>query len=207
MQAWLALCALAAGGALAAWVLPAAWLDWQPALAWQQPWRWWTAAFVHWSPLHLGANLAGCAVLATFGAAARLPRRATLAWALAWPLTQGALLLQPALTHYGGLSGVLHAGVAVAAMHLLAAPRPRRAATRAIGAAVLGGLVLKLLLERPWAGPLAHPAGWDIALAPLAHAAGAAAGTACAAACAAGWALRRRVRPGRPGAAATMPPR
>lgn len=174
-RAWLALCALAAIGAGAGWLLPAAWLDWQPTLAWMQPWRWWTAAFVHWSPLHLAANLAGCAVLVAFGAAAQLPRRAAAAWALAWPLTHAALLAQPALAHYGGLSGVLHAGVAVAALSLLAGPgRSRR--QRAVGGAVLAGLVLKLLLERPWAGPLQQPAGWDIAVAPMAHAGGVAAG-------------------------------
>lgn len=183
---WLLLAAAAAAGSLIAWFLPASTLDWQPALAFAEPWRWVTGAFVHWSPLHLAANLAGAAVLAAFGHAAALPRRAALAWALAWPATQGALLAQPALAHYGGLSGVLHAGVAVVAVHLL--PRPGRA--RWIGGAVLAGLALKLLLERPWAGPLAHPAGWDIAVAPLAHAAGAVAGVTAAAVSV--WTMRRR---------------
>jgi rhomboid family GlyGly-CTERM serine protease len=179
-RAWSCIAALGAAGSVAGWWLPAAWLDWQPALAASQPWRWWTAAFVHWSPLHLAANLAGCAVVAAFGWAARVPRRAAWAWVLSWPLAQGALLLQPALAHYGGLSGVLHAGVAVAAMALVLDGRGR---ARAIGAAVLAGLALKIVLERPWAGPLAQPAGWDIAVAPLAHAAGALAGVACAAVC------------------------
>lgn len=175
-RAWLTLCALAAAGALGGWLMPAAALDWQPALALAEPWRWWTAAVVHWSPLHLGANLAGCAVLAGLGVAAAVPARATLAWGLAWPLTHAALFTQPTLAHYGGLSGVLHAGVAVVAVVLIA--RPGR--ERAIGVALAIGLLAKLLLERPWAGPLAHPAGWDIAVAPLAHAAGTAAGTLCA---------------------------
>lgn len=183
---WTSFAALAAAASLGAWFVPAAWLDWQPALAATEPWRAVTAALVHWSPLHLGANLAGAAVVAAFGRAAALPPRATLAWALAWPITQLALLAQPALAHYGGLSGVLHAGVAVAAVHLLA--RPGRA--RAIGAAVLAGLVAKLLWERPWAGPLAHPAGWDIAVAPLAHAAGAVAGATAGAV--AVWTMRGR---------------
>ncbi|MCP5269738.1 MAG: rhombosortase [Burkholderiaceae bacterium] len=175
-HAWLSLCALAAAGAGIGWLASAMALDWQPAQLAAEPWRLWTAAFVHWSPLHLAANLAGCAVLAALGAAAALPLRATLAWGLAWPLTHAALLVQPALAHYGGLSGVLHAGVAVVAVALIA----RRGRERAIGAAIAVGLLAKLLLERPWAGPLAHPAGWDIAVAPLAHAAGAVAGTLCA---------------------------
>ncbi|RVT52474.1 rhombosortase [Rubrivivax albus] len=175
-RAWLSLCALAAAGACIAWLAPAMALDWQPAQVTAEPWRLWTAAFVHWSPLHLAANLAGCAVLAALGAAAALPWRAALAWGLAWPLTHAALLAQPALAHYGGLSGVLHAGVAVVAVALIA----RQGRERAIGAAIAFGLLAKLLLERPWAGPLAHPAGWDIAVAPLAHAAGAMAGTLCA---------------------------
>jgi rhomboid family GlyGly-CTERM serine protease len=175
-RGWLALCSLLGVGALAGWALPATALDWQPTLVWREPWRWWTAAFVHWSALHLAANLAGCAALAVFGGAARLPRRATWAWALAWPLTHLALLAQPALAHYGGLSGLLHAGVAVAALALLAQSRRRRH----IGMLVLAGLGLKLLLERPWSGPLTHPAGWDIAIAPSAHLAGVASGLACA---------------------------
>jgi rhomboid family GlyGly-CTERM serine protease len=176
-EPWLVLCALGAAGSLVGWTMPSSWLDWQPALAPTEPWRFITAAFVHWSPMHLGANLAGAAVLAAFGHAATLPARATLAWALAWPLTHAALLAQPELAHYGGLSGVLHAGVAVAATGLVLLRPGRR---RCIGAAVLAGLLLKILLERPWAGALARPAGWDIPVAPLAHAAGALAGTAAA---------------------------
>jgi rhomboid family GlyGly-CTERM serine protease len=177
VRAWWTLCGIAAGGALLGWSLPAALIDWQPGLAGSEPWRWWSAAFVHWSPLHLGANLAGVAVLAAFGWAAELPARAAAAWALAWPLTQGTLLLQPALAHYGGLSGVLHAGVAVGATVLVL---QRRGRPRLIGAAVGAGLLVKIGLERPWASPLAHPAGWDIAVAPLAHAGGALAGLVCA---------------------------
>lgn len=173
LSPWLALSALLAAGALAGWWLPSPWLDWQPDLVWQQPWRAWTAAFVHWSPLHLGANLLGLALVAALGEVGRLPPRAALAWGLAWPLTQGALLLQPALRHYGGLSGVLHAGVAVAVVVLLQQERgPRRIVAGLIGA----GLVAKVLLEAPWGPPLRQLPGWDIAIAPLAHASGLLAG-------------------------------
>lgn len=180
---WLMLCGLAAGGALAAQAIDPAALRWQPELAWSQPWRAVTAAWVHFSPLHLGANLLGTALVAALGAAAGCGRRAALAWALAWPITHLALLAQPELSRYGGLSGVLHAGVAVAVWRLL---RAERGVRRAIGAALAAGLLLKLGLEAPWQGPLRQVSGWDIAIAPLAHATGAAAGVLCALACGVG---------------------
>lgn len=170
LSAWSALGALLAAGSLGAWFAPSAWLDWQPELVAQAPWRCWTAAFVHWSPLHLGANLLGTALVAALGRAGALDRRAALAWFIAWPLTQLGLLLQPELLHYGGLSGVLHAGVAVAAVTLVLNGRGRR---RAIATALLAGLMVKLLFEAPWGPPLRHPADWDIAVAPLAHSTGA----------------------------------
>lgn len=176
--AWVALAALLGAGAAAGWLVPAAVWDWQPARVASQPWRVWTAAFVHWSPLHLAANLFGTAVVAAFGWAARAPWRAALAWALAWPLGHLGLLLQPALAHYGGLSGVLHGGVAVAALVLLAGARGVR---RGVGGAVLAGLVTKIVFESPWGPPLRSAPGWDIAIAPLAHATGAVAGAVGAA--------------------------
>jgi rhomboid family GlyGly-CTERM serine protease len=178
VRAWWALCGLLALGALLLWSAPRETLDWQPAQAWREPWRAWSAAFVHWTPLHLGANLLGCTVVAAFGHAARLPLRASVAWLLAWPLTHAALAWQPALASYGGLSGLLHAGVAIGAWHLAWHDSGRR---RLIGLAVWVGLAIKLLLERPWAAPTQTVAGWDFPVAPLAHACGALAGLVAAA--------------------------
>jgi len=177
-RAWLALAALMAVGSVWAWWAPAWALDWQPALAWSEPWRAFSAAFVHWSPLHLGANLGATAAVAAFGWAAKLPPRAALAWAAAWPLTHVGLLLRPELAHYGGLSGMLHGGVAVVVLWLLVLERGRQ---RAIGAMVAAGLVAKLWLEQPWGPALRQAADWDIALAPLSHATGAVAGLLCGA--------------------------
>jgi rhomboid family GlyGly-CTERM serine protease len=177
-RAWAGLAIGLALGALALWFAPREALGWQPGLAWSQPWRLWTAAWVHLSPLHLQANVLGCAVLAVFGIAAALPRRATLAWLLAWPLTHAALLVQPQLLHYGGLSGLLHAGVAVAALELVCQQRGRR---RVIGGLVLAGLALKLVLERAWIEPVQAMPGWDMPIATLAHLTGAAAGLSCGA--------------------------
>lgn len=179
-RSWIALSAALAAAALVLWLaagVPATDWDWQPALAWSEPWRWWTAAGVHLSLQHLGANLVGTALVAALGRAARCDARDALAWALAWPLTQLGLLAQPALAHYAGLSGVLHAGVAVVAVRLTVA---RHARQRWIGLALLGGLAAKLTLEAPWQGPLRLSPGWDFAVAPLAHVSGSVAGLLCA---------------------------
>mgnify|MGYP006975178490 FL=1 len=74
---------------------------------------------------------------------------------------------------------MLHAGMAVATLWLVACTRGVR---RGVGAAMMLGLVVKLLSERPWAEVLRQASGWDIALAPVGHATGAVAGFACAAA-------------------------
>jgi rhomboid family GlyGly-CTERM serine protease len=176
--AWLGLAALLAAGALLVWPLPRTVLDWQPGLAFTQPWRAFSAVAVHYSGLHLGANLLGAALVAALGVVARVPARMVWAWGLAWPLTQFGLLLKPELLHYGGLSGVLHAGVAIAALYLL---MRGAGAQRWIGAAILVGASIKVVGETPWGAPLRHGGGWDIAVAPLAHATGLVAGLLCAA--------------------------
>jgi rhomboid family GlyGly-CTERM serine protease len=196
-QVWVGVCGLLVFGALIGWFVPADRLDWQPARALAQPWRWWTAAFVHLSPLHLGANALGALAVAWLGWAGAVPRRVATAWLLAWPLTHLLLaVMAPDLAHYGGLSGVLHAGVAAAGVHLAGVRAPRGAdpavvrSRRRIGAAILAVLAAKLLTETPW-GPAARAVeGWDILVAPIAHTTG-----ALAAAVVAGlleWRARRR---------------
>jgi len=174
-RGWLALSALLlAGSLLAQAAVPADTLDWQPARALREPWRAWTAAWVHLSALHLAANALGAALVGAFGWLARVPAAAAWGWFIAWPLTQLLLLGEPALLHYGGLSGVLHAGAVIAALHLALAARGAR---RAIGMGVLVGVAAKLATETPWAAPLLrHPEGWDIAVVPVAHLAGVVAG-------------------------------
>jgi rhomboid family GlyGly-CTERM serine protease len=176
------LCAALGGGSLLAWWLPASMLDWQPARAAAEPWRFVTAAWVHWSEWHLAANLVATGIVALLGRAARLPLRATMALALAWPVTHAGLWMQPALARYGGASGVLHAAVAVAACWLIAGAAPMGDVPRArlIGVGIAAGLLVKVLLEAPWAGPLGSSRAWDISVAPLAHASGALAGLAAA---------------------------
>lgn len=155
---------------------------------------------MHLSDGHLAANVLGCAVVGAFGhlgaravgavpgerppgATAERPtatvaRDWALAWLAAWPLTHALLLADPRLTGYAGLSGVLHAGVAVAALGLVVQGRGR---VRLVGTAVLGGLLVKLTLEAPWRAPVQALAHWEVPVAVAAHASGAAAGLGCAA--------------------------
>ena len=177
-RAWLVCAAVLMVGSVLAMALPAAWLDWQPEQAFAQPWRAVTAAWVHWSEQHLGANLLAAAVVAAYGWAARVPRHQAWAWAAAWPLTHLGLLVKPELLRYGGLSGVLHAGVAIVCLYLLVRAVGLR---RWVGAGVALGLVVKVATEEPWGAALQRSADWDIAVAPLAHATGAVAGLLCSA--------------------------
>jgi hypothetical protein len=151
-SAWLALTALLCVGAcvvtaiasetdapLAASALLDA-LDWQPALALHQPWRLWTCAWVHWSGAHLGVNLAGAGVVGALGWRARVGAASALAWFVAWPLTQvlmaaGGTALAVAMPRYGGLSGVLHAGVIVLGLTLAWPRAAARSRTDARGRA------------------------------------------------------------------------
>lgn len=149
-------------------------LIWQRAHALDQPWRLVTAAWVHGSALHLAVNLLGGLLVAALGLAAGCDARAARAWLLAWPLTHALLLVDPRLTWYLGASGVLHAGVAVAAVGLLWTPR------RMVGAALLLGLLAKIVSESPWWASSVPAPMLGVAVAPLAHAAGAVAGAVCA---------------------------
>jgi rhomboid family GlyGly-CTERM serine protease len=166
---------LVAATLAARWVPPLA-IDWQPALAWQQPWRWWSAAFVHYSPSHLAGNLLATALVGAYGWAAQLPSRAAVAWLAAWPLMHLALLGQPELQHYGGLSGLMHAGVAVANVHLVWGGNRAQRLIGGLGSALL---VAKVVGETPWRSAIQHSPDWDIPIAPVAHLSGLVAGLVC----------------------------
>jgi rhomboid family GlyGly-CTERM serine protease len=176
-RAWCALSAVLLAGSLVAMGLPATALDWQPALAFTEPWRAWTAAFVHLSTMHVVGNFTGLALTAAFGWVSRVPPRAALAWFLAWPLTHWGLgLATPDLLHYAGLSGVVHAGVIIVIVHLLV---HGERGPRLVAATVLAGLVTKIATETPWRGAVQQFEGWDIGIAPMAHVTGVASGLLC----------------------------
>ena len=170
---WVLICAGLGLAALLAWWADRAVIDWQPQRAWPDAWRWWSAALVHWTPLHLGANLLATALVAAYGWAARVPPVVALAWVLSCPFTHLALLAKPELLHYGGLSGVLHAGVAAVTVWLL---MRCHGAARTIGWMMAVGQSVKLLVEEPWGAAIHAPSELDVAVAPLAHASGSIAG-------------------------------
>lgn len=176
-------------------LLPSAMIDalaWRPERAWPDLWRWWSAAWVHWSALHLWGCVAAALLTWSLGWAIPAAPGAARAWAMAWPLTHLTLGWQAQdLTRYGGLSGVIHAGVAVMIVQLLRfPPTPWH---RALGATLGVGIISKLLLEAPWQGALVRSPEWDIAVAPLSHVAGTVWGTISALVC-----LRPPARPGPP---------
>ena len=172
--AWVGVAVFFGACALVGWRIPHEAIDWQPALAFDQPWRAFSAVGVHYSGAHLIGNLAGIALAGVYGVAAMAPARLAWAWLAAWPLTHLGLLVRPDLLHYGGLSGVVHAGVAAIVVWVLA--NGRTSAQRWVGALVAIGFIAKLLSEAPWGETLRHPQGWDIAVAPLVHTTGALAG-------------------------------
>ncbi|MBN8494181.1 MAG: hypothetical protein J0M00_22430, partial [Burkholderiales bacterium] len=131
------------------------------------------------------------ALVAAYGWAARVPRWLAWAWCASWPLTHLALLAKPELLHYGGLSGVLHGGVAAVSLWLLLRGQ---GAQRTVGWMMLVGQSIKLLVEEPWGAVIHPPTELDVAVAPLAHATGSLAALLCAAV-----ALTLTRQPSRPG--------
>lgn len=139
----------------------------------QDPLDFWTCAWLHANTRHLAANLGGLALILGLGWFLKLPLRAALAWGLAWPLTHLALLLDPRLESYYGLSGVLHAGLSIIATTLILQPNADARWMRPYGALLLAGILAKCWLENPhWQALLPRP-GLDMNAAPMSHWAGA----------------------------------
>ncbi|MBC7701697.1 hypothetical protein [Aquabacterium sp.] len=144
----------------------------------QNPLNLWTCAWLHANTRHLVANLGGLALILSLGWILKLPPRTALAWLLAWPITHLALLLDPRLDTYFGLSGVLHAGLSIIATSLITETNPDRATkwTTTYGWALLLGMLAKCWLENPdWQALLPRP-GLGMNTAPMSHWAGAVVG-------------------------------
>ncbi|HPK31125.1 MAG TPA: rhomboid family intramembrane serine protease [Ottowia sp.] len=162
---------LAAGSG---WLLPQNWI-WH-ADGWPRaPWTLLTGALVHFQAPHWLGNLLALGAVAVLGAALGATGRDALALLVAWPLGTLALLLWPEVGGYWGLSGPIHAGVAVLALRALREP-----GTRWLGRLLMAGLVFKLGLEAGWANPVGFNDAWGFNVVYAAHLTGAAAGLATA---------------------------
>jgi len=150
-------------------------LAWDAAQWTRHPWTLWTAAWVHTSAGSLSGNLLALAALTVLGAAFGAGRPASLALAVAWPLTTLALLLWPEVASYAGLGGPNHAAAAVLAVHVA-----RRTTLKPLAALLFGGIGLKLALERAWVQPVAFDPSWGFNVVYAAHLVGTVAGIACA---------------------------
>lgn len=193
-RAWLLLCALHGVASMLLWWAhaPAVQaLTWYAELWPAQPWTLWTSAWVHLNTPHLIGNQLALGALTAAGWVLRPSLAAALAWALSWPLLQVSLLWWPQVSHAVGLSGLLHAGVAVLGLHLLLSPVGPKA--RPWGAVLLAGLVVKLLIERSWQHPLLNDPHTDMAVVQAAHLSGAAWGALLGALGA--WWSRRQAAP------------
>ena len=130
-------------------------LQWDADQWTRRIWSLWSSALLHRSAWHLCANLLVLGTLALLG----------------WPLGTLALLAWPGIHLYAGLSGLLHAGLAVAwaRVAVFGADRP-------LSFLLLTGLVLKLLDEHGWSQPVAFSARWGFDIVNAAHLSGALAG-------------------------------
>lgn len=193
LRTWLAQGAVPLDMAVTDWPPLAQALVMRPDAGWSQPpWVWWSSAWLHGSTPHLLRNLAGLALVGALGMLVRPSRQAALAGWLAWPLTQLGMLMQPSLGSYVGLSGVLHAGVTVLALHAVTRPlrqppspsavhpvspsAPSTTGIRLVAVALLVGLGVKVLMENPWGQTLVASTSSAINVAPWAHLSGCAAG-------------------------------
>ena len=172
---WLWLCGLHAALSLLVWWSPPGVAD---ALTWRagewtaRPWSLWSSAWVHLNRPHLVGNVLAMGGVAAAGWVLRPGARCTLAWLLAWPLTQVSLLLWPQVGYAVGLSGLMHAGILVLAVQVALRRLPIQ------GARFWGGLLVvvvltKVLLERGWSQPIVWDADSRLPVVLAAHTTGA----------------------------------
>jgi membrane associated rhomboid family serine protease len=200
-RSWLLVCAVHGVASMLLWWARADMVDvmtWH-AEDWQrQPWTLWTSAWVHMNTPHLIGNQLALGVLTAFAWMLRPNWRCTLAWLLAWPLTQVTMAWWPQVGYAVGLSGPLHAGAMLLAVQLVLKRIAVRKGTRWGGLLMLG-LLVKLAVERGWSYPVVWDAGNDMSVVQAAHLSGACWGLLL------GWLLCGRpwpLRPAAPSAAA-----
>lgn len=170
-RSWLVLCALHGVMSMLVWwargdVVDA--LTWQSDNWTQRPWTLWTSSWVHMNTPHLIGNQVALGALTALAWVVRPTLGCALAWLLAWPLLQISLSLWPQIGYAVGLSGLLHAGIAVAAVQLLlgriAVPQAQR-----WGVLLSLGLLAKLFVEQAWFYPVVWNAGNNMSVVQAAH--------------------------------------
>jgi hypothetical protein len=180
---WLSLCLLHAVASMLVWWAGEPWAE---ALTWHadhwltRPWTLWTTAWVHLNTPHLIGNQLAVGALAAMAWLLRPHAGASLAWLLTWPLLPLGLLWWPQIGYFAGLSGLVHAAVAVVGVHLVMGEMRVRQARR-WGVILLLGLTLKLALERGWHWPVVWDDSADMSVVQAAHLVGAVLGAFLAA--------------------------
>ena len=147
-----------------------------PSLIWnsqnwlQTPWVLWTAPLVHPSWAHGLANLLALVLLCALAYQDRVLKTWGIGIFVLWPLSTLSLVALPyfgiTLTHYAGLSGLLH-GAAVWLGYLLLCR------SRWVGVTLLLGITAKLLSEQAWTPPVRWTDDWGFHVAQIAHLMGA----------------------------------
>ncbi len=155
-------------------------LEYRRALVPEQPWRLLTAHLVHVNWTHALVNCVAWWALARLFAPDLSAARQSVALFAGALAVGGALLLDPHIAWYRGLSGVLHALYFCGATVWLARSWHSRTWGALVPAALLAAGWVKLVLEQP-RGDVMPFAPWLGAMTvPQAHLAGAVAGTALA---------------------------
>lgn len=161
-------------------------LEYRQAVAFSQPWRLFTAHFVHLTLLHAALNAVALLLLARlFGDRLRPAAFFGILFGAPFVISLAFRGLLPELHWYRGLSDVLHA-IYFAGCVVWIAKAKDRERWLAI-AALLAGLV-KVLVEQPWRAGFPVHEVLKIAVVPQAHLIGAVVGTAVGL-------FLRRVRP------------
>jgi len=154
-------------------------LTWRADSWLRRPWTLWTTAWVHINTPHLIGNQLAVGALAAMAWLLRPHAGTSVAWLLTWPLSTLILLLWPQIGYFAGLSGLVHAAVAVVGVHLLAGemriPKARR-----WGGLLLLGLVIKLGLERAWLWPVVWNDSANMSIVQAVHLTGALVGAVLA---------------------------
>ena len=179
---WLSLCVLHAVASMLVWWMGerlAAWMIWRAEDWDDRPWSLWTSAWVHMNTQHLISNQLAVGALAAMAWVLKPGLRASLAWLLTWPVIPLMLPYWPHIGYYAGLSGLIHAAVAVVGVYLVAG-RTTVPMARRWGGMLLLGLVTKLLIERAWHWPVVWSDNLGISVVQASHLVGAVAGAVAA---------------------------